>query len=211
MAFKTFLILLAVFACGLLWSESSIYLRSGNLETDVIANSFPSSIKVAKKRLDNCYEAIKSPQFMTSSTSQYNSTLKNCAEISRSVNQQFPTYSYGWFLSAMVASRASDTKNELVSLTNSYKTNKIEAWVARLRIEHLTEYNIDLLFGKNFRREIDRDIETLVRSNKYWDIVAYLYLQKQLRSRITDLVGTLPATDQKRFLSAMTKKLNREQ
>ncbi len=126
----------------------------------------------------------------------------NCLQISHRIADAAPTSSFAHFVEAVALYEKSDYEAFNDAYVRSQVTGPNEAWIAQSRF-YLAERAIFELSG-TARRAHESDLATLAQSQFGLTTIATYYVRTpDFRDRITAIVETLPAVDQRRFLSAI--------
>ncbi len=128
--------------------------------------------------------------------------LDNCAAIARSIVEEAPTYSFAWFILAIVAEEKGDTARMGEALLRSQQTAPHQEWLALSRAT-LAFDHLDVLSAEAAVALADDVRLSLVsRRGVTWAAQRYV-LQPDLRERLTEMVELAPAALQQRFLTAV--------
>ena len=128
----------------------------------------------------------------------------NCLKLADAIGAKSPSNSYAWQVGAMAAAQQQDWAGMNERLSLSQRTGKTEQWVAELRVT-LAESNYDRLDAATLVGN-DSDLRMLVASTRGIRAIAFHYVDDaSFRARIVDLVETLPAADQQRFVSTVRR------
>lgn len=128
------------------------------------------------------------------------SILSGCAELARDVAAANPTQSYAYFTAAAVAARNGDWPVASEQLQLSYLTAPAEQWLAEWRVNLVEDHRDNL--DPAILSLHERDLRVMAASWAGLDLLSRRYkADPDFRERITTIVETMPAFDQRRFIN----------
>jgi hypothetical protein len=187
------------------YAEGAPYLSSGltaeeKFET-LVRDAMPVgvSLDAMKLALDDCLRAVRSIHGRAQPTPRRTRMLESCGRLTAEITASAPSYSYGWFVRALVLEQQGDEKGFSAALMRAQLTGPNEQWVAELRAD-LAEDRFDALDPRVKELHL-QDLALLVRSERGVHSIARRYVEEpQFRERITAIAETLAPADQRRFL-----------
>src|SRR3569833_126142 len=177
--------------------------ESVRFETLAQRDLVPGPSLVAKKlSLDACYSAIHSLYGMAQPSDRRNLLLEKCRTTVADVTESTPSYSYGWYVAAVVADDLHETAAFNAALARSQVTGPSEGWVGQLRVK-LAARRFDQI-DSAVREGNDRDLKMLVLSIDGVGAVAQVYVDTPgVREHIASIVDGTDDDSKRRFLAAV--------
>lgn len=149
-------------------------------------------------------KALNSLVIMYRSDEERATLVPHCLELADAIAANSPSNTYAWQVGAMAAAHQEDWPGMNERLSLSQRTGKTEQWVAELRV-NLAESNYGQLDAAT-KAGNDSDLRMLVASDRGIRAIAFRYVDDaDFRERITNIVETLPAETQQRFVSAVRR------
>ena len=192
-------------------SESSAYLAGGPgsvqrvaswVQTDVAPGLSTRTIKLTLLDCANVLNAPESLEMRYQDDAIRAEMPATCREIADKVTLDEPTFSYGWYVGALASAAMQDWAAMNDHLVRSRAAGPTQAWVTIQRVL-FAEGNYDQLAPAG-RAANDLDLSFLVSNGYGLDQLAELYFaETDFRHRITAIVETLPALEQRRFIGAV--------
>ena len=174
-----------------------------------VAGLAPSH-KANQDWLDGCLRAVTSIKGRLLYGEKRAQLMDNCKWVADAITDASPRNAYAWYFQAYMAlqNEAGDDFN--LALQKSYEFGPTEQWVAELRVP-LAERGLELL-GQEAMEGHQKDLGLLVQSRRGTGSIARRYVRdSEFRSRITDVVETLPQPAQQQFLRSLKAEVARFQ
>ena len=154
--------------------------------------------------LTDCNAALTSIAGATIEPDRRRAMFDHCAEMAASIVEEAPTYSFAWFILAVVAEERGDIARMSETLLRSQQTAPYQEWLAlsraTLAFDHLDHLTVEAAAA------LAEDIRVALVSRRGVTWAAQRYaLQPELRERLTEIVELAPAALQRRFLSAVSQ------
>lgn len=130
----------------------------------------------------------------------------HCLQIALSAAADFPTDSYAWSVAALASADLRDWAAMNAYLVRSQLTGPTEQWIAELRVT-VAQDNFAVL-DDAARVAAEQDLRLLVISIPGIRQIARRYINDlEFRARIEALVETMPAENQRRFVSVVRREM----
>ncbi|WP_196259700.1 hypothetical protein [Pelagibacterium limicola] len=157
--------------------------------------------------LDTCARGMQGVSFLASPTALKTAVAHRCLDMAGETARLMPTYSYAHYVSAMALLALYRAEAAEEALLLSHQGARNEQWIAELRVA-LAEDNAELL-GDYIGSVHRLDLAMLVQSRRGIRSIAHRYVASpDFRSRVTDVVETLPPDVQARFVQTVRSEAN---
>ncbi|WP_170848411.1 hypothetical protein [Devosia sp. YR412] len=168
------------------------------------AGALPSgpSYKSQMLVLSDCNAAVSSVQGQVLLPEARQAMLENCKEMAQSILAEEPSFSFAWFIDALVAEGQGNFDELNTSLVRSQLFGQRAQWLAQSRAM-LALRNVGSLTPEALRA-YEMDIATLAASDLGRRFLAQNYhLDADLQARATSVVETLSPDLQRQFVAAV--------
>ena len=196
--------------------ESNAYVIGGDSSVARLANwtSDPVqpgwSIATQNQNLLDCSDVLASPNSLTMrflDDATRAAIPQVCLTMADAITQAAPAASYAWYVGAAAAVATGDTAGFNHRLLRSQLTGANEQWIAEVRAALAEEHFAALTQDVTAQHALD--LRMLVLSARGIRSIALNYaINPAFRDRIIAIVETLPANDQRRFLSQVRTALS---
>lgn len=202
------LLILLTGAGRLLANETAVIFRPGAEEP-----GFVEQVAVLSRRpflsayarsalLTDCHQALNSTRNLVRPRNEMAGLTSACETVAERAVVALPTHSFAWLVAAEARAAAGNTGGMNAALALSRDSGPSEGWIADYRIT-LAETYLDHLDAGN-RSGHDRDIKLLVASTDGIRLIGERYMRDpDFRRRVVDIVATMPASHQRRFLTVI--------
>jgi hypothetical protein len=130
-----------------------------------------------------------------------------CRAMADDIVERAPSNAYGWYVGALASAELVDWDGFNKRLEMSWRVGATEQWIGELRVG-LAEDNFSRLNDAMIAAN-DADLHMLVLSNRGVRTIAQRYLSNpEFRERITQIVETMPAQNQTRFVNNVRRYAN---
>ncbi len=157
--------------------------------------------------LSDCSRAVtyaRSLEFRYLGEQATQTIFQACEERVHAITALSPTNSLAWLTSARLAGVSGDLERLNSDLAKSRLVAPNEQWLADLRIE-LAETYLSNLSAEN-RAGHDQDLRLMIISGVGLGKMAARYVTHQgFRDRITDIVETVPTSNQRKFINSLNR------
>jgi len=205
-------LLLAFGSAYALLAESGPYLFAGSglaQRIEVLADGqlHPGLSRPAHDLvLDDCVAVASSLYGLAMATERRNAALETCSSAATGFAASSPTYAYAYYVEALLAAEGADAAALNAALNASRALAPTEQWLAELRVklaeDHLAQITPAAIAGH------EADLALLVASQRGIRVIARRYAALAgFRERITAIVETLPAEQQRRFVAALRNEI----
>ena len=202
------LLILLMAAGRLLANETAVIFRPGEEEPGfaeriAVLSRLPFLSAYAQGALlTDCHQALNSTRNLVRPRNETAGLTSACETVAERAIGSLPTHSFAWLVAAEARAATGNIAGVNAALALSRNTGPNEGWIADFRVA-LAETYLDRLDAGN-RAGHDRDIKLLVASTDRIRLVGQRYMRDpDFRKRVTDIVATMPADHQRRFLTVI--------
>jgi len=152
--------------------------------------------------LTDCNAALTSIAGAAIEPDHRRAMFDHCAEMAASIVEEAPTYSFAWFILALVAEERGDMEKLSETIVRSQHAAPYQEWLAFSRASLFFDHLDDI--SSEAAEALAEDIRVSLTSRRgiTWAAQRYI-LQPGSRERLTEIVEQAPAGLQRRFLSAV--------
>jgi hypothetical protein len=206
-------LLIALGAAAAAYFEGSPFIYAGSTEAERAASLVSGDLQPGlslgshEQVLESCVRLFASVYVKTRPTAVRDHLAEACRGLARDSVADMPSYSFGWFVAAETSFFLHDSNTFNDALVRSQQAGSYEQWIAELRVA-LVEDHYDET-SDAVRDGHASDLKMLVQSRHGVTSIARRYVDDPgFRERITALVETLPAADQRRFVQLVRQVAN---
>lgn len=160
------------------------------------------AIATQRQVLNSCYRLFyfsPSVEFLLSRDQERAEIATSCERLAGDAVAKNPLFSFGWMVRAMMAAHLGDTAVMNDSISRSQVAAPFEQWIAIPRVE-IAENNLENL-SADAARAHEADLRLLASNYTGLGVLATRYIgDVASRERITAIVETLPAIEQRAFI-----------
>ena len=160
--------------------------------------------------LDGCLRAVTSIKGRLLYGESRVQLLENCTRVAGEITDASRSNAYAWYFQAYMALQNEADSDFNAALVKSYQYGPTEQWIAELRVP-LAERGLASL-NPQAQEGHQNDLGLLVQSRRGIGSIARRYVRDPgFRTRLTDVVETLPQPAQQQFLRALKVEVARFQ
>lgn len=158
--------------------------------------------------LDACVDTVGSLYSLVQPTDRLATLLDTCGQIAHATIAEVPVHALAWVVAADVAAQRRNVAEVLADLVESHRAAPNELWLAYMRTELMSLYEVELT--PEAEAAYNADLALLATSQRGVQLMARRYAtDRAFRERVVEIVEQLSAEDQQGFVSRLTAAVRR--